>query len=390
MTNKERLIAHNNLIDRAINKANSLPNAGGSTNPTASPKEVNFYDYDGTILYSYTVEEAQALTELPPLPTQPGLICQGWNYDLATIKSHNRAVNVGATYITDDGKTRLYIRIATEGRMTVPLCLSQSKSNGVVIDWGDGSTTETAFGKKAKISHTYANIGNYIITLNVISGTLTLGDFATTYCVMGDTSTEAVYCNMLQKVEIGNNTNIGSYAFGSCRSLTSITIPNTIINYINQFAFEFCSSLTSITIPNNVINLRYGIFSGCSSLASITVPNSVTSIDAYAFADCFLLASITIPNSITSISLYTFYSCYSLASFIIPNSVTSIDGNAFNDCRGIAFYDFTSHTSIPTLADTNAFTSIPSDCVIKVPAALYDEWIAATNWSTYADHIVAV
>ena len=31
MTNKERLIAHNNLIDTAITKANNLPDAGGLT-----------------------------------------------------------------------------------------------------------------------------------------------------------------------------------------------------------------------------------------------------------------------------------------------------------------------------------------------------------------------
>jgi hypothetical protein len=56
----------------------------------------------------------------------------------------------------------------------------------------------------------------------------------------------------------------------------------------------------------------------------------------------------------------------------------------------MAIYDFTSHTSIPTVSSTTAFDDIPSDCIIKVPASLYNDWIAATNWSTYADHIVAV
>jgi hypothetical protein len=54
------------------------------------------------------------------------------------------------------------------------------------------------------------------------------------------------------------------------------------------------------------------------------------------------------------------------------------------------FYDFTKHTVVPTLASTSVFSGIPSDCEIRVPAALYDEWIAATNWSTYAANIVAV
>ena len=43
-----------------------------------------------------------------------------------------------------------------------------------------------------------------------------------------------------------------------------------------------------------------------------------------------------------------------------------------------------------TLANANAFTNIPADCEIRVPASLVDSWKAATNWSTYADPIVGV
>jgi hypothetical protein len=54
------------------------------------------------------------------------------------------------------------------------------------------------------------------------------------------------------------------------------------------------------------------------------------------------------------------------------------------------FYDFSKHTAVPTLAATNSLNKIPADCEIRVPAALVDEWKAATNWSTYADYIVGV
>ena len=57
---------------------------------------------------------------------------------------------------------------------------------------------------------------------------------------------------------------------------------------------------------------------------------------------------------------------------------------------GRVFYDFTACTTVPALANTNAFTGIPADCQIRVPASLVDTWKAATNWSTYADHIVGV
>ena len=358
-----------------------------------SMKDVNFLDYDGTVLYAYTVAEAQALTELPALPSHEGLVCQGWNYDLATIKSYNRAVNVGALYITDDGKTRLYIRIAAKGRMTVQLCFSQTVANGVTIDWGDGSATQTLSGTgNVNTTHTYASIGNYVITLGVTSGcTLRLGHNNNSYCVMGSPGeSRRVYCNMLQKVEIGERvTSIGYYSFYYYYSLASITIPNSVTS-INSNAFNYCSSLVNVNIPNGVTSIGSNTFNNCNSLASITIPNSVTSIGDYAFNGCCSLASITIPDGVTSISSRAFNACYSLVNVTIPNGVTTIDSATFQNCWGMAIYDFTSHTSVPTLANADAFNRIPSDCEIRVPSALYDEWIAETNWSTYASQIVAI
>ena len=43
-------------------------------------KEVNFLDYDGTILYSYTAAEFAALPSMPANPTHDGLTEQGWNW----------------------------------------------------------------------------------------------------------------------------------------------------------------------------------------------------------------------------------------------------------------------------------------------------------------------
>ena len=431
--------------------------AGGGSVASVPKKDVNFYDYDGTRLYSYTVSEAQALTELPALPTQPGLVCQGWNWSLEDIKSMKRAVNVGSVYITDDGKTRLYITIAAEGRMAVPLHISQTVENGVAIDWGDGSAAETLSGTgNVNTTHTYESIGDYVITLDVANGcALGLGTKSTSAIVVGSNT---AHKNMLKKVEIGNNlTIIDTYAFSSCYSLSSVTIPNSVTSigsgvfsscysltsvtipygitgiYTNTFlkcyslasviipnsvtsigsgvfnscysltsitipngvtsisrdVFYYCYSLTSITIPNGVTSISASMFDYCFSLGSITIPNSVTSIGGSSFRNCNSLASVTIPNSVTSIDSYAFYNCSSLASVTIPNSVTSISDSTFRNCTGMAFYDFTGHTAVPKLYNTSAFNSIPSDCQIRVPAALYDEWIKETNWSTYASQIVA-
>ena len=291
--------------------------------------------------------------------------------------------------VIGDGKTYLYIKIAAKGRMDVPLYFSQTVANGVTIDWGDGSTTQTLSGTgNVKTTHTYAKIGEYVISLDPVDGcTLGLGHYHSSYCILGLTGNNTkVYCNMLQAVEIGRNvTNIG-YAFYGCYSLANIVIPESVTS-IGKYVFDSCFSLTNIVIPQGVTNIGERNFSTCRSLASIVIPDSVTSIDGHAFNGCHSLASVVIPQGVTSIGRSAFDSCYSLTNIVIPKNVTSLDHYVFQNCYGMAFYDFSQVTAIPTLG-TNAFYNIPSDCKIIVPDVLYDEWIAATNWSTYASNII--
>jgi hypothetical protein len=362
--------------------------AGGGA-VSVSPKDVNFYDYDGTLLYSYTVEEAQALTELPELPTQKGLICQGWNWTLDEIKAQNGAVDVGAVYITDDGKTRIYIRIPIESRLTVPLHFSQSEDNGVTIDWGDGSAKETLAGTAVQTSHTYASIGDYVISLDVADTCiLKTPVYPRSSSLL---STSIPYLNMLYRFECGKNIKFDSYGFHNCFSLKNITISNGAVDGLSPtYLFHSCYSLLFATIPKGVTNLNSYTFGKCYSLKVVSLPNTVTVMQANIFDNSYALARAIIPSGVTSLGGNLFTSCYSLLSGIIPKSVTNIPASCFSQCKVCGLYDFTRHTSVPTLANTNAFTAIPSDCQIRVPASLYDEWVAATNWSTYASNIVAV
>lgn len=139
-------------------------------------KLIKFLDYDGTLIYSYTPEEFIKLKELPKNPSHTGLTAQGWNWTLAQIKERLTAmpdapVWVGQMYITDDGKTRLYCHFE-EGRLAPYLGIGVNGT--VVVDWGDGSSTDTLTGTSLTtaetIQHTYASAGDYIITLTVSSG----------------------------------------------------------------------------------------------------------------------------------------------------------------------------------------------------------------------------
>ena len=88
-------------------------------------------------------------------------------------------------------------------------------------------------------------------------------------------------------------TSIGSWAFWKCRSLTSVTIPDSVTS-IGNFTFHSCSDLTSVTIGNSVLNIMAGAFFRCSSLTSVTIPDSVTNIDIGAFVGCSSLTSIEV------------------------------------------------------------------------------------------------
>ena len=142
-------------------------------------------------------------------------------------------------------------------------------------------------------------------------------------------------CKSLESVTIPDSvTNIGDYAFGVCKSLKSITIPESV-NYIGNLAFISCTSLESIVIPEGITEIKGDTFRNCPELTSITLPKSLTKIDYLAFSGCSKLKSIVIPDKVTFIGESAFFDCYSLENVRMPNSVKRIDTQAFMNCPNL-------------------------------------------------------
>ena len=225
-------------------------------------------------------------------------------------------------------------------------------------------------------------------------------------------------CEELSSVTLSSDTQTIEYcAFDSCTSLSSITLPSTMLTTIGSYAFTY-SGLTSITIPACVTEIGSNPFYGCDKFASFsvnssntnyysednclikkstkavvsgcknsTIPSDIKIIEGNAFFSCAGLTNISIPNSVTSIGSSAFAYCSNLTSITLSNALTSIGQYAFSNCSKILEYNFSSYSSVPSLG-SNAFQNINSSCKIRVPASLYNEWIAKTNWSTYANYIV--
>lgn len=299
----------------------------------------------------------------------------------------------------DDGKTRIYIHL-DESR-TSPM-LGVCPKGTVVVDWGDGTTPDTLTGTmlssvvKYTPNHEYAEAGDYVITLTVVDGEASLyGSSTMGYgaSILRQTSESdyrnIAYSSAVKRVEVGEKIYLKSSAFAFCYSLKNVVIPDTVTS-IGDNTFFNCHSIQNITIPDTVTSIGNDAFKNCYSLESVVIPDGVSSISGYLFSVCSGLKNVVMPKSVTSIGSYAFSNCYSLSSVTIPNSVTSIGGNAFNSCYSMRYYDFSSFISVPTLSNKNAFTGIPADCEILIPAALFDEWSNATNWTTYASYMKAV
>jgi len=370
--------------------------ASAPTTPQES--DINFWDYDGTLLYAWTLVELAGKTELPPLPSHDGLICQGWNWTLQDIKSVGHAVDVGAMYITDDGKTRIYIHLE-EGR-TSPM-LGCCPNGTVTVDWGDGTTPDTLTGTSTTAvkwtpNHAYAAPGDYVIKLTVDGAFGFYGTAVTNEnsgllrYASGADARNAVYQSAVGKIELGSGISaLGGNCFKQLPALKAITIPSAVSS-LSDSVFYICRSLSIAIIPSAAASAGGYVFATCYALTRIALPKGFVSIANGFCRSCTALARAHLPSGAASIGASAFQDCAGLAALAIPGSVESIAASAFQGCSGVKFYDFTGHTAVPTLANANAFSGIAADCEIRVPASLVDTWKAATNWSTYADQIVGV
>lgn len=384
--------------------------------------DVNFYDYDGTILYSYTASEFAELTEMPANSIHDGLTSQGWNWSLADAKAQVTAIgacDIGQMYITNDGKTRLYCHFEDAVKH---FYFGLGVNGTLLIDWGDETTSTMTGGNRSsatRIEHTYATAGDYVITITVSSGNFAFlgsSNYGYLFSKSDVNASNIHYPNLacLKKVELGSNVYFGNYSFCRCSNLEYVTIPSDMPSSVGTFVFYYCYNLKHITIPTKssspITSLTNYMFNYAYSLQSISLPKTITSIGNSVFNSSCALKRFVMPSTITSVGtnllianysinkVYIstsltgimttdFYRCYSLCSLVVPASVTSIATKAFQDCYGMREYHFKS-TTPPTLDSADAFTNMQSDCVIYVPSASLTAYQGATNWSTYASQMV--
>ena len=402
-------------------------------------KDVNFIDYEGTLLYSYTLEEIQKMTKLPELPIHPGLTCQGWNWTLEELKELGREMEVGAMYVTTDGKTKAHIHLYSP--ITGTIVYTQTVANSVVVDWGDDSPTETSdIVGAVTLTHDYTSAGDYVITLDSESP-YDLGNSVSTsnnFNFMGKISfADARWINSLIKVHLGKNVRALAYAsfrevyslkeisipegvsllqgnvFYSANSLTGCVLPRSSYDFggymfsesyatrflslppnFNQYSASFLNNVNSLkrfNMPNITGNLatmgKIGV-----NIEKIYIPDSMepsrySSGGSRGFANNLRLKELRLPEGWKTLTSSFVANDNALEKLEFPSTINNIGSSAFNPTYGLKIIDFSKCTEVPTLQNINAFTNCSAE--IWIPASLYDEWITATNWADVTNTFVA-
>lgn len=148
-------------------------------------------------------------------------------------------------------------------------------------------------------------------------------------------------------------TTIGNYAFASCRSLITVSLPETL-RTIGNSAFFHCSALKSIALPDSVKYIGTSAFSGCVNLSSVALGAGCKNINGLVFESCSNLEEINIPEGVETIEYSAFENCTNLQVVTIPASMATIDTTAFQNCpclSDVYYNDYGQYWSYITGAD---------------------------------------
>lgn len=354
--------------------------------PSSAPleeKDVTFYDYDGTILYSYTLAEAHALTAMPALPEGPtDYTAVSWTESLSYVQNLTHPWNVGVNYSTTRTDSWFYITVPAD-ELEVTFMQSNSSETGRTIDWGDG-TVETV-GSPGRKFHTYQAGGDYIVKTNlrvIYGGSDGISPYGTRSCPWLVTSAEMnscigqCYSRLIRKAEIGTSAeNLTNFLQGAINCETVIIpytfawgLPGFSYSGIRHFtvtasffadSFYFnCPNLESIvfasTLSTSVSGSKvvFGTYPGsngneiftAAKLRRLLFPDTVTSITTQGALGCLYSLKVFYAKELTSTANHMLMECESLEEVYMPK-VTVINRNTFTSCLSLRKLTFNSGTS---------------------------------------------
>lgn len=198
--------------------------------------------------------------------------------------------------------------------------------SGVLRIFGYGRMAD--YGSYTDKNYRYApwieEYASVITEVNIEYGVTSIGKRA----FLGSSVTPSLNCENLKIVDIAESvTEIGSGAFGRCKGLTEIAIPNSVKNIGNE-AFSG-ASLLNVEWGNSIQMIGNGAFSE-TQLTELKLPPLVQNIGPKAFENCKNLKYAEIPDN-CELGYEAFSYCDALTSIVLGKGC-QIHGGVFNEC----------------------------------------------------------
>jgi hypothetical protein len=181
----------------------------------------------------------------------------------------------------------------------------------------------------------------------------------------GDTTIED---SLVERTITGSYTNnrietVGENAF---RGTKISEFNSTSVKTVSSFAFYYVANLEECNIPNVTNILGNGAFTNCTSLKKINFPKNTSGLGTNCFGNCTTLSYVNIGNC------------------------PWISSNAFSNCSNLETLIITKTSGVTSMSNTNVLTGTAianGTGYIYVADKLYENYLTATNWSTYASQI---
>lgn len=211
---------------------------------------------------------------------------------------------------------------------------------------------------------TFYNCSNLLsVTLN--DSIISIGDSAFLHCgniseiiippsvtFIGASAFEA--CHALRDIEIPDSlVKIGKDAFAD--TLWASMQPDGFV-FAGKVLCQYKGDVPDhVDVPHGTLGLAGGLFEGCRSLKSISIPDTVLCIGESAFANS-CIDHISLGSSVKELANKSFSMCYYLQDIEIPRSVEKIGERAFEKCSSME--SVTMHVNPALTIGTNAFTRL--------------------------------
>lgn len=359
-------------------------------------KDVNFYDYDGVLLHSYTLAEVQSLSALPAVPPAPnGLVSHGWNWTLEELREWAERANVGHMVYAPDGVA--IMRVSLDHAAT--LYVSYVDGTGSRVDWGDG--TEDSYNARDVKAYHQFEPGQYTITVyaSAISSISNVCGYEDSSYTPSDALIEAYFPASVssawlyrrQRVK-KTSVAVGPY-YNYCPSLSGIvTKPNGGAIALDGLAvkhpaFAFGTALYSGAFDIGA-DAMYGVHLSIATQDNVSLVRDVVHVGDVDKREFYKNQSLTrlILRDCQNIGDNLLNEAIGIVYLEIPADVTSIGSSFLAATKQYYYYAPLTIKFLgavpPTVADSSAIGN--RTVRILVPAGSLAAYKAATNLTRYA------